>query len=506
MQASERTFRIGSVSVNIGSGTVLKDGTAVFLRAKSFLLLRHLLLNAGRVVTRDEIVDTIWDGRAITDDALNQTIRDIRRAIGDSAAASLRTVPKRGYMLSADDLTEVTARQSEQPSTDVSSAPPRRPTVAVARPTCIGVGAQTEDLIRGVADDIVALLSHMPSIRVFPDTSAPVEARTSDYILDGSVRGFGDRLRITAHLRDVDVGASIWGEHFDGTIADVGEVMDRMAGAAVAAIESSIRLSEIEKAQRKTLNEADAYDLLMRAVPISVRNAVASSQQAIELLEQSLALDPGSALAHGYKAWAHQQLFYRGGFHGHDREAALRHAEAAVRLGPRDPQALALGGFVQGFLRNDFSAAIALLDRALSLNPNSPLALRFSGMMHAFSFKVDRALHDARTALKLAPLDPMNYHVYVTTSFCGIVQDRWDMVAEEAAVGIAINPDFPVLHAFRAAGLLRIGRRTEAEEAIARLRAVAPGFTVAALARMGFIPPVQDRLLPALLAAGMVPN
>ncbi len=495
---------IGTVEVDLRAGVVQRDGAVIAMRAKSFALLSLLIGKAGAVVTRDEIVDAIWDGRAITDDAINQTIRDIRRSIGDDDARALQTVPKRGYRLAPP------APVPERPAATAAGEPPRhaaaarrrKPSIAVARFVNLGGGEDIDTLVRGHVDDLLAHLARLPTFRVVADPDGAGRAE-ADYLLAGSVRAAQGRLRITCRLTDTALGAAIWGDQFDGPAGDALDLMDRMSKAVIAAIESSTRLSEIEKATEKSLGEADAYDLLMRAIPISARNAVASSREAVDLLERSLALDGDSAAAHAYKAWAHQQLYFRGGFHAADRDAGLFHAEAAVRLGPNDPQALAIGGFVQGFLRDDFSAAIALLDRALSLNPNSPLALRFSALMNAFSYRVERARKDAMTALELAPLDPMNYHIYVATSFCGLVERRWDQVVDEAAIGIAINPDFPVLHAFLAAGLQELGRTAEARQAIDRLGAVAPRLTVSSVMRMGFVRPLEDRLAPALRAAGM---
>src|SRR5262249_32418348 len=163
----------------------------------------------------------------------------------------------------------------------------------------------------------------------------------------------------------------------------------RMTESIVGAIEPSIRLAEIERARRKRPDKLDAYDLFLRALPHAVANTPADVDKALHLLGEALRLDPNYAVAHAYVAWCPPQRF-RDGQSPDDRSAVLRHAEAAIRAGTDDPQALSIAAFAQGHVTRDFASSIALLDQALAMNGNSALTLRFSSIMHAYGEQYDR--------------------------------------------------------------------------------------------------------------------
>ncbi len=385
------------------------DGSSIPLRPQSFAALRYLAVNANRLATKRELMEALWKDVAVTDDSLVQCVRDIRRALNDERHAILRTVPRRGYRLALPDL---------EPG--ASTEPSLKPSIAVLAFRSLTRGqAYFAD---GLVEEVTTHLSKIPGLFVIAaarpqsevadlrETAAALGVR---YLLDGSVRRAGRRLRITARLVEGASATQIWAGSFDGADADVFDLQDRLTEAIVGLIEPTVRRAEIDRARRKRPESLDAYDLYLQALPDAFSNAPGDCDRALARLERSLALDPGFLPAHAATAWCREQRYFRGGFDPADRAAALRHADSVLGVNADDPQAASIGAFVRANLTRDYDGAIEALDRALGLNPNSALAWGFSALVSAHSERHERAVEHAQRALRLSPPnDPLNYHPY----------------------------------------------------------------------------------------------
>jgi hypothetical protein len=164
------------------------------------------------------------------------------------------------------------------------------------------------------------------------------------YVLEGSVRKVGERVRVSGQLVETETSVHLWSERYDRRLEDVFALQDEITLNVVGAIEPSLREAEIERIKRKRPENLDAYDLVLRALPHVFLPEEAA--KAVPLLERALTLEPDYAGAHGYLAWCHQILFVRGGYHKESHDAAIRHARAALSYGRDDATALALGGCV----------------------------------------------------------------------------------------------------------------------------------------------------------------
>ena len=198
------------------------------------------------------------------------------------------------------------------------------------------------------------------------------------YILEGSVRKAGDRLRITTQLVEAATGAHLWAEKFDGKLTDVFDLQDQITAGVVGAIEPSVRHAEIERARRKRPEKFDAYDLYLQALPHIWAHSPQERAKGLDFLNAALKIDPSYPAAHGLAAWAYQQRFQRGGANINDREAAIRHARTALSLDTDDTTALSLAGFAVISLQHDHQGGISATERALLHNPNSSQALGYS--------------------------------------------------------------------------------------------------------------------------------
>ncbi|MBX4901041.1 adenylate/guanylate cyclase domain-containing protein [Rhizobium bangladeshense] len=393
---------------------------------------------------------------------------------------------------------------------------PNKPSIAVLAFENMSGDPEQEYFTDGLVEDVITNLSKISSLFVIARNSTfAYKSRAMDvrqiardlgvrYVLVGSVRRAANRLRITAHLIEGRDATHIWADRFEGAAEDVFDLQDQLTERIVGTLEPTIRRAEIERARRKRPDSLDAYDLFLRALPHSYANTPADTSEALRLLGEALRLDPNYACAHGYAAWGYEQRFLRGGFHPEDRAAALRHADAALATGGDEPQALCLGGFVHATITHDYDRSINALDRALMLDGNSSLAYGLSAMVHMFNETYDQSRDHAFRALRLSPLDPMNYHSYLALAWVSLFTAQFEDAVKYSALGIQVNPAFSVLHASLAASYANLDRLEAAWAAARRLLEVAPGWTIGAFVRMDVVrPQLMDGLASALRKAGL---
>jgi adenylate cyclase len=237
------------------------------------------------------------------------------------------------------------------------------------------------------------------------------------YVLEGSVRKAAGRVRITAQLIDALTGTHLWADRFDRALDDVFALQDELTISVVGAIEPSLRKAEIERARRKRPDSLDAYDLCLRALPLVSTAMPEDADKALPLLEEAIRLEPDYPAAHAALAWCHEQRYLRGGLDEGAREAARRHARAALAAGGDDAIALATAGFVIAVVERDYATAIDANDRALALSPSSAFAFALGSIMRAWRGDLPTAIAHGETALRLSPYDPLIYLPYVGLAY-----------------------------------------------------------------------------------------
>jgi adenylate cyclase len=393
---------------------------------------------------------------------------------------------------------------------------PDRPSVAVLPFDNMSADPEQEFFADGITEDLTTALSRLKGFFVIArNSSFAYKGKAIDvrevgrglgvrYVLEGSVRRSGQRLRITAQLVEAATGRHLWADKYDGASEDVFDLQDRITADVVGAIEPSVQQAEIERARRKRPDSLDAYDRYLRALPHAWANARGEADEALLLLGAALALDPDYAAAHGLAAWCHQQRFVRYTRDPVDREAALRHARAALATGADDPAALALGALVVAISERDYATASGAVGRALAINPSSALGWGVAAIVSAFAGDYAAALDRAARAIRLNPLDPLRYHPEFAVAVAEFFGGRYAEAAQAAARTVQAAPSFSVGHAMLAASMLRAGRADEAREAARRLLAIQPAFRADWMGHIGHPDPAEvDRLRATLREAGV---
>src|SRR6204780_1648906 len=373
-------LRFGNVALDMSRGSLRgAAGAEVALRPKSLDLLLALARNPGRVMSRDELFDVVWPNVTVTEDSIAQCVREVRRAIGDPEGRILRTIVKRGYCL--DVMLAPSSASNHAPTVETKSD---RPSLVVLPFQSIPKDPNTEWFADGIVEEITTALSRFRSLFVIARNSAftfkgeSVDVRDVGrrlgvrYVLEGSVRQAGGPFRVTGQLVEAETGSHVWADRFDGTMADVFELQDRITAAVAGALEPRIRQAEIQRATRKPTADLTAYDLYLRAMPGFYGRTQAGYHSAKCFLEEAVARDPGFAQARSLLA----RLWELGVFAGweSDAEAARARpiglAREALASDSTDPLVLARCGYVLTLLGRVHGEGASLLDRAIAANPN----------------------------------------------------------------------------------------------------------------------------------------
>jgi tetratricopeptide (TPR) repeat protein len=304
------------------------------------------------------------------------------------------------------------------------------------------------------------------------------------YVLEGSVRRGGERVRIAGQLIDASTGAHLWADRFDGVLADIFDLQDTMARSVVGAIGTWLMSAEVERAQRKRATSLDAYDLYLRALPNVHAMTRKGNDAALALIARALTIDPDYAVAAGLASMCYaQRLVQRWQTDPEtEKRAGTELGHRAIAKGPSDPDALAMGGFAIAFLGGELRAGLTSIERAVALNPNSALALTRAGYLHLYLGEAAVAITMFERVMRLSPRDPTVFHAYAGLSFAHFLQERFEDAVSWARRSLDENPNNLSSCRFLAAALGHLGRIDEARPVIARLRKLVPDETITSYA------------------------
>ena len=350
---------------------------------------------------------------------------------------------------------------------------------------------ERESFADGITEDIITQLSRLRGLFVIARNSSfvykgkavaiPKIARELGvrYVLEGSVRRAGSRVRVTAQLIEVAAGTHLWAERFDRTLDDIFELQDEITQRIVGALEPSVIDAEAERSRHQRPENLDAWSYVARAMPLIWTWSEKDSAPAEVLLLKAIQVDPSyararSILAVGLLADA---WFGRPGHHGEFVDRALAEAKTAVALDQYDPWGHMALGLVHGYTRN-CDDAIAEMQKALDLNPNFALAHGIFGLVLAWAGKAEQALQEVAWAVRLSPRDVINTHYPIFRGVAHFIAGDYEACVTEAREGALQRPDGPGACRVLAVGCAYLGRLDEARAAVARLKELQPGITL----------------------------
>ncbi|HXQ52884.1 MAG TPA: tetratricopeptide repeat protein [Stellaceae bacterium] len=405
--------------------------------------------------------------------------------------------------------------KGEAPAAFAASAHAGRPSIAVLRFANMSGDADQEYFADGMVEDIITGLSHITWLGVIARNSSfhyggvSVDLKQVGrelgvrYVLEGSVRKLGNRVRITAQLVEADNGRHLWAERYDRDLTDIFALQDDITMAVVGAIEPSVRAAEIERVRHMRPDNLDAYDLILRALPLANSGVPGDAERALPLLQRAIELEPRFGGAHALLARCYQARYVTLGYRAEDKVAAIAYAHEALSLGRDDAASLASAGFIIYLLERDVATANEAFERALSLNPSSSIALCFSALTLAFSGKTDLAIERAERAIKLSPFDPLLYGPHTALAAAHCIAGRPDEAIAAARRAIQINPRFPQAQVWLIIALVQSRRIDEAKTVGKRLLEIEPTFTVGGFASLA--PEWGRKMVTAALSQAELP-
>ena len=415
-------FRFESCVLDTGRRELRRGAEPVPVEPQVFDLLVCLVENRERVVSKDDLIASVWGGRVISESTLTSRINSVRKAIGDNGDEQrlVRTIARKGLRFVGDVQIQQDGMANEGPGREArpALALPDRPAVAVLPFSNMSGEPEQEYFSDGISEDIITALSKLRWFFVIARNSSfiyknkPVhmnqvaEELGVRYVVEGSVRKDGDRVRISAQLNDVMTGSHIWAERYDRKLEDVFAVQDEITAAIVSAIEPQLYAAENIHAQRKAPDSMDAWDLVMRALSHYWRVTRQDNVVAQALLEKAIAIDAQYGQALGLLATSYMFTAHMGWADmAKAAELAERSALAAIRADSEDAWAHHGLGHAYLFARR-YDDSLAEFELALRLNPNFALAQAFYGLSLSYSGRWQEADDAARRALRLSPRDP----------------------------------------------------------------------------------------------------
>ncbi len=539
-----RDFTANGIRVDFAAGRVTdRVGLEIPLRAQSFAVLRCLAERPGALVTKDELSAAVWNGVAVTDDSLVQCVRDIRRALRDDDQTLLKTVPRRGYRL--DPPPEDAVQPAQRPTARrlipigvaglavallviLAAGIGIRPRPDVAHPPAIAVlpfddmssAGDLTYLGRGVAEDLISMLARSPDVLVIARNSSfayadrPVDVRRIgeelgvDYVLEGSVRREGDRLRIVAQLNDAKTREHVWAERYDRAGPDPAALLDEVTGQIIGALAGEmgeVKRDQYRRAWGKDSADLAEYDYFLRGLDVYMEaEDEADYDRAIAIFQEGLAKFPDSALIKTKLAWTHWSMAWD--FVSRDLNADFGEADRLVTevlAGDNlSPEVRRIAYWLNAMVlmrRGAFDEAVAEAERAVAMAPYDARMLRYLTDVLVAAGQYDKAFDWLAIAEPREPGREQRYH-WVRGNLYRL-KGRYEDALRELSQG-RLSPYFRLV---RAMTYIHLGRQAEAEADVAAVEREDPGWTQSYWREGSFYadPAVLDGEVAALGAAGM---
>jgi len=453
--------------IGINLGDVIVEGDDLYGDGVNIAARIEALADAGGVFVSNTVHDHVRDRLPfVFEDLGEQQVKNITR-------------PVRVYRVRDAD---AAAKSPPVPALPL----PDKPSIAVLPFANLSGDPEQEYFADGMVEEIITALSRIRWLFVIARTSTfTYKGQAIDvkqvghelgvrYVLEGSVRKAGNRVRITGQLIDALSGTHLWADRFDGSLEDVFDLQDTVASSVAGVIEPALRAAETARSAVRPTNNLTAYDLYLRANAM-VWSSARQSPEALRLMEQAIARDPHYGPALAWAAYCCYRLLVddRSEYRGADALKGADFARRALEVAGDDPGVLTNAAQALAYFGEDIGAMMALADRALALNPNFARGWLVSGTLRLWAGQPDIAIEHAEASLRLSP------RVRIGTSFLVIgaahfVSRRFGEAVPNLFLAIQEDPGFPLPHRCLAACYAHMGRLDDAQAIVARLRAISP--------------------------------
>ena len=494
-------FLFGDYALDVDRRELTRGSELISIGPQVFDLLVYLVQNRERVVSKHDLLEAVWCGRAVSESTLTSHINFARKAVGDNGEDQnlIRTVARKGFRFagtvreeraSPDRAPAIPTFEAVKPNPEL--ALPDKPSIAVLPFQNMSGDPEQDYFADGVVEDIIAALSRMRWLFVIArNSSFTYKGRAVDvkqvgrelgvrYVLEGSMRKVGNRVRIAGQLIDSSSSTNLWADRFEGALEDIFDLQDQVTVSVVGAIAPRLEQAEMERAKRKPTESLDAYDYYLRGMASYYLRTREGIDKALPLFQQAIAVDPCFASAYGMAAWCYAWRKINGWMTDRVRETAEteRLARRAAELGPDDAVALSRAAHALTFVLGNHDDAATLVDRALMLNPNLAGAWYASGWVRVWLGETDTAINHFAHAMRLSPLDPHSIGMQAGTAFAHFLAGRHDEASHWAQQALWEQTNYLTTLLIAAASYALAGRSGDAQRITARICELHPAMRV----------------------------
>ena len=522
-------FRFAGFEIDIPRRELRRASELVSIEPQVFDLLVHLVRNHDRIVTKDELIETVWKGRSISEAALSSRISTARRAIGDCGAEQklIRTLNKRGFRFvgavqaAGKTAIPVAQRGSRRGLESSAFTWSDRASIVVLPFQNISGDPEQEYLADGITEDITTGLSRQQWFSVVDRNSSfarkgeAVDIRKlacelgARYVLEGSVRKAGGYIRVTAQLIDAAKRIHVWADRHDSAVADIFRRQDDITNRIVDSVRSQLVMAEAMRLRGRRSVDVDTHDLVTQALPHMWRMSVSEQQLAQTLLQQAAVRETpqGRAHVHALLGWTYMNMFNLDSHApiGELTEKALEAGTTALALDEQDYWGHLVLGLGRARQRRP-DDAVRHLSQSVEINPNFALGHAGLGYALACGGQPQRGLDALARAWQLGPLDPfLAIYAPVTQYMALFALERYDEAITVCRSVAARHPNHAGARRLMTVSLGLLGRIDEAEESLANTLALQPDFSTDHVAYNTVFAHVSDRsrFLRGLQKAGL---
>lgn len=471
-------------------------------------LIQYLICNRDRVVSKEDLIVNVWNGRIVSDSTLTSRITTARQTIGDSGDHQrlIRTLARKGLRFvgevresqSSNSLSTGKSEGSGKHDVAGVSSPaaaalrlPDKPSIAVMPFTNMSGDPAQEYFSDAITEDIISALSRLRWFFVIARNSTfAYKGQAADvrqigrelgvrYLLEGSVRKSGQRVRIPCQLIDAISGNYIWVERYDRDLTDIFILQDEITASITAAIEPKLLAAEATRAEKRPIEDLDAWDFVARAVSHFWKLNASESETAIKILRQAVESHPTYAPAHSMMAFVLLVSAHMGWIaaEGGNRALAMRLAHRAADLDDSDPWAHMALGYL-AFTNRETGEALHHFQTALDLNPNFAAGYGYVGLALQHDGQSDQAIGYFNQAIRMSPRDPLNAFFLGGIAGAHYFAGRYTDAVKWARQAVQSRHSIWAGHRMLCASLAQAGQIEEAKLVLAQLRQLQPNLSI----------------------------
>lgn len=480
-------YQFGDCWLDSESLEFARNGASRALEPQVFRLLLCLIENRGRVVSKDDLIEMVWDQRIVSDGALNTGINAARNAVGDDGKtqAVIKTFPRRGFRFVADVIEAVPA--SPAPAKPEALSLVGKPSIIILPFTNLTGDPDQDFIADGLRVDIANVMVRVSGVFIIAMTSSnlyrgkSIEEATNEmgvrYALEGNVRRAGKLLRISTTLTDTELGEIVWAEQFDRELDEAFEVIDEVIGKILTAMNVKLVAGESARVWHQTLKDLRSLEAFYRGVHEFFKMDKSSISEARRHFELVARLHPESSIGPTWIASTHWYEHQRGWSESREesKRLAKEWAEKAISLPDKDGMAQTMLCYIH-LLDRDFDAALEAGKKGVENRPSCVHSNAFYANALHYCGEQQKARYFIELAMRYSPIHPAYYHD-ILASTCRATGDL-DRAAEEAQMAIGTNPNDETARIILASLAVKRGQPSDAETVVQEIRNIDPEFSI----------------------------